>query len=107
MDLETGFTSKRSTSTQDSCLQAVNQISSVRGSQRPYDKNTIPPDFRKTEKLRVRDNSERETSIERNNKTIKRENKSKAEGSGHKEGRATHLNIGQVVISSILLEFVY
>jgi len=60
----------------------------------------IPPDFRKTEKLKTRDTSERETSLERNTKTLKRE-KSNKEGSSYKEGRATHLNIGQVVINAL------
>jgi len=95
VDFETNFNlSKKSTQSQESGLH------SFRDTKRLDEKSITPVDLRKTEKLKTREQfeqSDRTSSLERNEKTIKKEKAHKVLDEHSKENRMKNLNIGQAL----------
>jgi hypothetical protein len=95
VDFETNFNlSKKSTQSQESGLH------SFRDTKKLDEKSITPVDLRKTEKLKTREqfeHSDRTSSLERNEKTIKKEKAHKVLDEHSKENRMKNLNIGQAL----------
>jgi len=95
LDFETNFNlSKRSTQSQESGLH------SFRDTKKLDEKPVTPIDLKKTEKFKIREQleqSDRTSSLERNEKTVKKERASKILDEHSKENRMKNLNIGQAL----------
>lgn len=105
VDFETNFNlSKKSTQSQESGLH------SFRDTKKLDEKSITPVDLRKTEKLKTREqfeHSDRTNSLEKHEKTIKKEKTHKTRDEHSKENRMKNLNIGQALDQQKLSDAYY